>query len=92
MDAGSTCLAVRMGAGMRLQGAGAAAAAAARRLEERVGAAEGIANVRRWLLIIGAPGVDRARAGLCCALRPRDDLLSAGRWLTAGCQPDTCHV
>jgi len=41
---------------MRLQGAGAAAAAAARRLEERVGAAEGIANVRRWLLIIGAPG------------------------------------
>ncbi|KAK9832042.1 hypothetical protein WJX81_001230 [Elliptochloris bilobata] len=52
MDAGATSLAIRLGVGMRLQGPGAAAAAAARRLEERVGAAEGIAHIRRWLLII----------------------------------------
>ena len=54
MDAGATSLSFRLGVGMRLPGLGEAAAAAARRLEERVGAAEGIANIRRWLLIIGA--------------------------------------
>ena len=54
MDAGATSLAFRLGVGRRLPGPGEAAAAAARRLEERIGAAEGIANIRRWLLIIGA--------------------------------------
>ena len=54
MDAGATSLAFHLGVGLRLPGPGEAAAAAARRLEERIGAAEGIANIRRWLLIIGA--------------------------------------
>ena len=54
MDAGATSLAFCLGVGMRLPGPGEAAAAAARRLEERIGAAEGIVNIRRWLLIIGA--------------------------------------
>ena len=54
MDAGATSLSFRLGIGMRLLGPGAAAAAAARRLEERIGASEGIASIRRWLLIIGA--------------------------------------
>lgn len=61
MDAGATSLAFRLGVGTRLPGPGEAAAAAARRLEERIGAAEGIANIRRWLLIIGAEVLDTAK-------------------------------
>ena len=69
MDAGATSLALRLGLGMRLPGTGETAAAAARRLEERIGAAEGIANIRRWLLIIGADNPE------CCGNKMREDFV-----------------
>lgn len=53
MDAGTTCLSLKLGMGLRLQSTDAMTLAVSRLVEERVGMAEGPADIRKWLLIIG---------------------------------------
>ena len=53
MEEESWGLAARFGLGSRLPRRGSLALAAARAVEMRVAAAQGIDNVRRWLCLIG---------------------------------------
>lgn len=53
MDAAATALVLHLGSGMRLQSQAALRLAISRLIEERVAAVVGVADVRRWLLIIG---------------------------------------
>lgn len=55
LDTGATTLAFELGQGMRLQSRDAMWLAISRLIEERVGQLQGVADVRRWLLTIGAP-------------------------------------
>ena len=52
MDNAATTLIFTFFPGMRLQSRAAMGLAMSRLLEERVGLAEGIADVRKWLIII----------------------------------------
>jgi hypothetical protein len=54
LDSGATCLSFTMGMGLQLQSQDAMCVAMSRLIEERIGKAEGVENVRKWLLIIGA--------------------------------------
>ena len=55
MDRGSTTLVFTFYNGMRLQSRAAMGVAISRLIEERVGLAEGMEDVRKWLIIISAP-------------------------------------
>lgn len=52
MDTGSTTLVFSLFTGIRLQSEAAMGLAISRLIEERVGLAEGMADVRKWLLIV----------------------------------------
>ena len=53
MDKAATTLVFSFSMGLRLQSKAALGLAVSRLIEERVGLAEGMADVRKWLLIIG---------------------------------------
>ncbi len=55
MDRGSTTLVFTFYPGMRLQSKAAMGVAISRLIEERVGLAEGMEDVRKWLIIISEP-------------------------------------
>ena len=55
MDTAATTLVFTFSVGLRLQSKAALGLAVSRLIEERVGLAEGMADVRKWLLIIGKP-------------------------------------
>ena len=64
MDKGATTLVFTFSMGLRLQSKAALGLAVSRLIEERVGLAEGMADVRKWLLIIGKPLIAPLR---CCS-------------------------
>ena len=55
MDNAATTLVFTFSMGLRLQSKAALGLAVSWLIEERVGLAEGMADVRKWLLIIGKP-------------------------------------
>ena len=64
MDTATTTLVFTFSMGLRLQSQAALGLAVSRLIEERVGLAEGMADVRKWLLIIGKPLIAPLR---CCS-------------------------
>jgi len=57
MDSASTTLVFTFYAGMRLQSKAAMGIAISRLIEERVGLAEGMEDVRKWLIIISRASI-----------------------------------
>lgn len=72
MDSASCTLVFTFYAGMRLQSEAAMGVAISRLIEERVGLAEGMEDVRKWLIIISKASI---RACKSCA--DKDDVLYA---------------
>lgn len=81
MDAGTTCLSLKLGMGLRLQSTDAMTLAVSRLVEERVGMAEGPADIRKWLLIIGERALLAFRSS--CSILPFLSL-----WLSPSKKPN----